>query len=281
MGKIVSVHSFRGGTGKSNITANLAWLLAKRGARVAVLDTDLQSPGVHIVLDVQKDRIIHTLSDFVFGKCELEEAAYDLTRNLGLEGTGGALYLIPSSMKLENITRIISEGYDVAKLNNQLGKLVETLKLDALFIDTHPGMNRETLLTAAVSDALLILIRPDSQDFHGTAVLVEVANRLGVPEVYMIANKVVSGLDHEDVKKKIQDAFHYEVVGVLPLSEEVASLGSRSLFAAKHPSHPFSRELAAVVDRMFGEPAGTAAAARAGAATATGTAPAPTPGKSG
>ncbi|MBI3162227.1 MAG: P-loop NTPase, partial [Chloroflexi bacterium] len=43
MSKIVSVHSFRGGTGKSNTTANLASLLAMDGFRVGVVDTDIAS----------------------------------------------------------------------------------------------------------------------------------------------------------------------------------------------------------------------------------------------
>jgi septum site-determining protein MinD len=46
MSKIISVHSFRGGTGKSNTTANIAALLAMDGARVGVVDTDIAiSPG--------------------------------------------------------------------------------------------------------------------------------------------------------------------------------------------------------------------------------------------
>ena len=110
MGQIISIHSYRGGTGKSNITANLAWMAAKRGHRVAVLDTDLQSPGVHVVFQFDKERLAHTLSDFLFGRCELEEAAYDLTADLGVEETGGAVYLLPSSMNVESIMRILSEG---------------------------------------------------------------------------------------------------------------------------------------------------------------------------
>jgi MinD-like ATPase involved in chromosome partitioning or flagellar assembly len=43
MFKLVAVHSFRGGTGKSNVTANLATLLAWTGKQVGVVDTDLQS----------------------------------------------------------------------------------------------------------------------------------------------------------------------------------------------------------------------------------------------
>jgi MinD-like ATPase involved in chromosome partitioning or flagellar assembly len=47
--RIISIHSFRGGTGKSNTAANLAAVLAADGQRVGVIDTDIQSPGIHIL----------------------------------------------------------------------------------------------------------------------------------------------------------------------------------------------------------------------------------------
>ena len=47
MPAIVSIHSYRGGTGKSNVTANLAVSVAMSGKRVGIVDTDIQSPGVH------------------------------------------------------------------------------------------------------------------------------------------------------------------------------------------------------------------------------------------
>ena len=46
---IIATHSYRGGTGKSNVTANIASELALTGLRVGVVDTDLPSPGVHIL----------------------------------------------------------------------------------------------------------------------------------------------------------------------------------------------------------------------------------------
>ncbi|MFX1564015.1 MAG: P-loop NTPase, partial [Promethearchaeota archaeon] len=49
MGKIVTLHSFRGGTGKSNLTANLAMYAAMKGRNVCVIDTDIQSPGIHVL----------------------------------------------------------------------------------------------------------------------------------------------------------------------------------------------------------------------------------------
>ncbi len=256
MAQIITIHSYRGGTGKSNITANLAYLAARRGLRVAVLDTDLQSPGVHVVLGLDKDRLVYTLTDYLFGKCDLEEAAYDLTGDLDLGvgsggEKGGALFLLPSSMKVEAIVRIVSEGYDVSKLNQHFGQLTRDLELDLMIVDSHPGLNRETMLTTAVSDILLLVIRPDSQDFHGTAVLMEVAGSLGVPRMCMMANKVSARLDADDVVKKIESAFGQRVIGLLPLSDDMAVLGSRGVFAAERPDHPISKELGNALNQLL------------------------------
>jgi MinD-like ATPase involved in chromosome partitioning or flagellar assembly len=250
MVQILTIHSYRGGTGKSNLTANLAYLMARAGRRVAVLDTDLQSPGVHMVLGLPKARLAHTLSDYLFGKCDLEEAAYDMSRDLAIDGPG-ALFLLPSSMTVEAIVRIVSEGYDVGKLNDHFNRLGDDLGLDLLVLDTHPGLNRETMLTTAISDALVVVIRPDTQDFHGTAVLMEVAGRLGVPRIYMVANKVPQRLDPATVERQIANAFGRPVLGLLPLTEELVLLGSRGLFTIEHPDHPISAELARVSERLL------------------------------
>lgn len=250
--KIVSIHSYRGGTGKSNVTANLAWLSARRGKRVAVLDTDLQSPGVHVVLGLAASETTHTLTDYLFGKCEIEETAYDLSGRTGLPSDGnGKLFLLPSSMSVEAILRIVSEGYDVSRLNEQFGELVRALDLDILFLDTHPGLNRETMLSTSVSDALVLVVRPDQQDFHGTAVLMQVAGKLGVPDVLMLANKVPKSLDGDSVRKRVLEAFGHELLGLLELDEDLASLGSGGIFVRKHADHALTAELERVADGLL------------------------------
>ena len=78
MSKIISIHSFRGGTGKSNITANVATIAARRGRRVGIIDTDIQSPGIHVLFGLDEKRIDRTLNDYLWGRCTVEEAAYDV-----------------------------------------------------------------------------------------------------------------------------------------------------------------------------------------------------------
>ncbi|HTJ36478.1 MAG TPA: FxSxx-COOH system tetratricopeptide repeat protein [Dactylosporangium sp.] len=46
-GRIVTFHSFAGGTGRTMAIANVAWILAAAGRRVLVVDWDLESPGLH------------------------------------------------------------------------------------------------------------------------------------------------------------------------------------------------------------------------------------------
>ena len=65
MGKIVSIHSFRGGTGKSNTTANVAAKVAIAGKRVGVIDTDIQSPGIHVLFGLDEESMGNTLNDFL------------------------------------------------------------------------------------------------------------------------------------------------------------------------------------------------------------------------
>ena len=89
MAKIISIHSFRGGTGKSNMTANVSALLAAQGLRVAVVDTDVQSPGIHVLLGVNQEKLSYALNDYLWGRCEIKQAAHDVTDSLdaGLRGS--------------------------------------------------------------------------------------------------------------------------------------------------------------------------------------------------
>jgi len=239
---IVSVHSYRGGTGKSNTTANLAALLAAEGRRVGVIDTDIQSPGIHILFGLEEREIHHSLNDYLWGACQIKEAAFDVTKRLGAD-LPGAVFVIPSSMKAGDIARVLREGYDVSVLRDGFHEAIDALRLDILLIDTHPGINEETLLSIAISDTLLIVLRPDQQDYQGTSVTVEVARKLDVPGLLLIVNKVPALFDAADVRKRVQETYDAPVAAVLPHSDEMMALGSNGIFVLRHPDHPITAAL--------------------------------------
>jgi MinD-like ATPase involved in chromosome partitioning or flagellar assembly len=249
MSKIISIHSFRGGTGKSNTTANVTALLAASGLRIGVIDTDLQSPGIHVLFGVDEEKLTPSLNDYLWGKCEIEEAAQDVTPLLGVP-ISGQIFLVPASMKPGEITRIVNQGYDPGLLSDGFHRLLDELKLDILMVDTHPGLNEETLLSIAVSDALAIIMRPDKQDFQGTSVTVDVARRLDIGRMVLVVNKVPTAFNMADVKTQVESQYNCDVAAVLPHSDEMMTLASSGIFVLRYPNHPITASLKQVAKML-------------------------------
>lgn len=249
MTQIISIHSFRGGTGKSNMVANVAALLASDGKRVGVIDTDIQSPGIHALFGLDQSTIQYTLNDYLWGQCAIEDTAYDVTDNID-PSISGKLFLIPSSIKLAAISRVINEGYNVERLNDGFVDVTQALNLDVLLIDTHPGINEETLFSIALSSILLVILRPDHQDYQGTAVTLEVARSLNVKELVLVVNKVPPQFDFIEMEKLATDTFGCEVVAVLPLADEMINLASDGIFAIQYPDHNLAYIFREIADRL-------------------------------
>lgn len=236
MATIVSVHSFRGGTGKSNTCANLAAVWAEQGRRVGVIDADIQSPGIHVILGVNGDEVSGSLNDFLWHGRDLRDVAMDVTsRQPGV--LAGRLFLIPSSMEPGKITQVLRQGYDAQRLTSGLRQLVDELQLDVLLIDTHPGLNEETLLSLVISHALLIVMRPDKQDYEGTAITARVAQELGVPRILLLVNKAPADLDPQAVARRVEDAYGSRVAAVLPHSDDLMRLASEGILVLRQPRH--------------------------------------------
>lgn len=242
MAKIISIHSFRGGTGKSNTSANIATQLAMTNARVGVIDTDINSPGIHILFNVHEDAIKHSLNDYLWGRCQIEDAALRVTDNIrndpqNKQNVSGEIFLIPSSMNVGEIARILREGYDVTLLSDGYQQIIKALNLDYLVIDTHPGVNEETLLSIAISDYLIIIMRPDHQDYQGTSVTVEVARKLGVKNLMLLVNKAPTSFDLVALKDRIEKTYSATVAAVIPHSDDLMTLGSSGVFSLRNPDH--------------------------------------------
>ncbi|MBN1580461.1 MAG: MinD/ParA family protein [Anaerolineae bacterium] len=248
MAKLLSLHSFRGGTGKSNITANLATVLAMAGKRVGIVDTDIQSPGIHIIFGLGEGRVSRTLNDYLWAKCPIVDAAYDVTPQ---PVTQGKVFLVPSSIRINEISRILHEGYDARRLKDGFRELIRSLSLDYLVIDTHPGLNEETLLSIAISNTLIIILRPDQQDFQGTSVTLEVAKKLGVPNMFLVLNKALPENDSSAYRAQLQDTYDTQVGAVLPMAMEVVRLASGGVFYLSYPKHRFSKEIIGLADSVL------------------------------
>ena len=244
---IVATHSYRGGTGKSNITANLAYEASKKGKIVGVVDSDLPSPGIHILFG--QDDPGTTLNGVLSKKYELNDAIIDVTPND--INNPGKIFLLPGSPKPIDIAKIIKDGFSLEQLIDIYRDFCHVKNLDLLFIDTHPGLNESTLLSITVSDLLIMLLRPDRQDYQGTAVTVDVSKKLCVPEMRFIVNKAINSLDWNQLKMTIEKTYGEECIAVLPQSDEIMKYGGSGLFCNQEPDHDLTIALRSVCESIL------------------------------
>ncbi len=249
MPQIVSLHSFRGGTGKSNTTANLAALLAQQGKHVCVVDTDIQSPGIHVLFGLEGENIHSSLNDFLWHGRAIEDVAIDVTPD-AVKERSGQIYLVPSSIKPGEISRVMREGYDARQLTQGLRRLLTQLKLDYLLIDTHPGLGQETLLSLVISNIVIIVLRPDQQDYEGTGITVRIAQELKVPNILLLVNKTPGSLNPDALAQQVERAYGCKVAAVVPHSDSMMELGSRGLFSLEQPFHPISEQYRHVASQL-------------------------------
>lgn len=237
--RLVVMHSFRGGTGKSTITANLAALLASSGYRVGVVDTDIQAPGVHLQFGRSGTEFDYTFNDLLWGNCTPQQVAVDVTEHLGT-GIIEHLFLIPASINPGHMAQMLSQGYEAQRLTRGMHHIAETLRLDILLIDTHPGLNEEALLSMEHAHASLIVMRPEQPDYEGTGVTVQVARKLQAQTVGLIVNNVPPSVERQAVRSRVEKTFGLPVATVLPHVDELFTFEGNGLFVMQHPEHPFT-----------------------------------------
>ncbi len=253
MARTFAVHSFKGGTGKSTITANLAVALAANGKRVGVMDMDLEGPGLHVIFNVDPTELQFTLNDVLMDAARPEQAAVPMNEKLGL--AKGAVYFSPASVRVSDMLKTLRTGFEIESFSRTLQQLEKAFQLEYLLVDTHPGIENDTLLAMGVCQHLLVVSRIDQQDIFGTGVMVEVARRLEKP-VHLVLNMIPSRVKQADASKlahKIGANFKVDVLGWLPFSEDVMGSLSKSVFILTLPKHDMTarfHQLASTIERL-------------------------------
>jgi MinD-like ATPase involved in chromosome partitioning or flagellar assembly len=248
---IISVQSFKGGTGKSTITANLAVTLAQLGKRVGVVDLDLEGPGLHVIFGVADNDVSATINDVLQHTVPVSQAVLDLTHRLRLQN--GCLLFCPAGHKLDEILRILDRGFNLSTFKNVLEDLGRIYRLDYIFIDSHPGLERDTLLAMALCDNLVLISRVDQQDLFGSGVMTEVAGQLKKP-VVLILNMVPTSVNEKESKRiinRLAELFGLNVLTALPFNSDVLENLSKGVFVLESPKDPLTRRFTEIAEKML------------------------------
>jgi MinD-like ATPase involved in chromosome partitioning or flagellar assembly len=248
MMRCISIHSYRGGTGKSTTTANLAAALVHMGYKVATVDLDLSSPGLHVIFDVQQSALGKTLNDYMYGRCALKDAVMDITGALGL--SNGKLMFVGSSMKPEEISELMKKEVDEAFYKKIAKDMEKEFGLDYLIFDTHPGIVEDTIMAVLASDISLVIMRMDRQDISGTFLLTKILRRMN-KVTYVLLNMVPPELAKmPELTADVSKAIQAPVLTFIPFQDDVLSHRSKGVFLLKHPSHPYSGIMLKVAETL-------------------------------
>jgi chromosome partitioning protein len=179
----IAFHSYKGGTGKTTIAANLAALLAKKGYRVFLLDLDVYAPSLQAYFGKKPNRWIN---DFLNGTAEVGEVVMDVTStveeisssNIKNNKITGKLWVGFCSSKKEEIYKLEGSSGGGKQDSSKIQllrrfillreQLISLHDADYIIIDTSPGIRYWSINALAVADTLFLTLKMGDLDIDGT-----------------------------------------------------------------------------------------------------------------
>src|SRR3954451_4141478 len=166
---VIAVQNFKGGVGKSTVSAHLAQYLAIRGYRVCLIDCDSQGSSTSLFgyvpdLDITEEETLYPF----FRHSEMESLAYAV-RETHWDG----LYLVPANLKLYSAEYELAARVARAEhmLLNRIAEGIASIAdhFDVFILDPPPALGTISLSVMRAANALLVPIPPTVVDFTSTA----------------------------------------------------------------------------------------------------------------
>jgi cellulose biosynthesis protein BcsQ len=215
-GEIVTFYSYKGGTGRSMLLANAAWILACNGKRVLAIDWDLEAPGLHryfapFLLDrdlTSSDGVIDFVIDFSLAALSAPpdaEEPFDASWFLPYANIlryavsldwefpqGGALDFVGAGRQGPSYSTRVN-SYDWQGFYDRFGggTFLEEMKrllkesYDYVLVDSRTGVSDTSgICTLQLPDTLVVCFTLNNQSIEGSAAVaesVEAQRRAGEP----------------------------------------------------------------------------------------------------
>ncbi len=210
-GRVVTVFSPKGGTGKTVISTNLASELAKgMGKRTLLLDLDLQFGDAAILLGLEPEK---TIFDLVVAPGELDSdklAGYTAKHPTGLD-------ILPAPLRPED-AELVTEA--------KLARLLEVARssYDLIVVDTSPFFHGPMLATLDQTDELLLLCSLDVPTLKNVRLSLQTLELLSFPmrKIGIVLNRANSkvGMKEGEVETALEQKVRFRIPSdrAVPLS---------------------------------------------------------------
>lgn len=243
--KLVTFTSGKGGVGKSTFTANIAYLLAKKGLKVCVMDADIGLANLQVLLNVKPNK---TLFDYIDGTCGIDDILIETEyENLVLiAGKSGHQYSNIANSYL--FSRVVN---DVLVLN----------RFDVMIIDTGAGLNDYVQEFLEMSKNIFAITSTDPSALTDVYALIKMLSEMKKQDVmicfnhtksYEIGQTISNSLAALAKKNQISKDFMIKYLGNVSTSTNIQTVARmRKLFVREFPNDVSSSELGLVVDLIM------------------------------
>jgi flagellar biosynthesis protein FlhG len=239
----IAVTSGKGGVGKTQISANMALLLARRGQRVLLVDADLGLASLDLALGVHPHA---DLLSVVRGQCELREILVEAAHGVQL------VPACPGRYEMANL-----QSAERERLYSALRELAT--HFDTLIIDTGAGIGANSVGFAALANEILLVTTPDPtalRDAYAMAKLLH--RRAGVESIQVVANQVSSEAAGLEVYERLQGiarrflSLELEYLGCVPKDDSVPrAIAKGEPYVIGAPRCKAARALESVVNKLI------------------------------
>ena len=177
MGKCISFHSYKGGTGKTTLAANFSYLLASKGYKVYLLDLDFYAPSLYSYFNFEPE---FWINDYLRNKADLDDIMID-SRSLidfKFEGDlsvgfskGGKedIYQLEGSLLNDKEQQIRQFRNFIAMRED----LLVNKEADFIVMDTSPGIRYWSINSIVISDIVLLTLKMGDLDLRGTIKMIK------------------------------------------------------------------------------------------------------------
>ncbi|MDO9533829.1 MAG: AAA family ATPase [Bacillota bacterium] len=245
VGRVIAFSSGKGGVGKSTITINVALALQSLGKRCCIIDVDLGTANVDVLLQLKTP---YNLYDLISGEKEIEDII--------VTGPQGLL-LVPGGSGLDELANL--KEWQFSRLISAFNKLEEAV--DYLLLDTGAGVSRNVTNFLMAADEIVLIAVPEPHAIMDVYSLIKVLTRYEIKSrIKLIVNKVEEEEEAYNVWNTISSVSRefldlpVEYLGLIPYSDTIAlSVKKQEPFLLYNPKHPAAKNFLRITELLTGE----------------------------
>ena len=209
-GKVIAIASGKGGIGKTIFATNLAGVYHHLKKRVLLMDLDLSSGGVNVMLNISNAKTIYNLADDILNNRFKEASDYVCHYSEYID-------ILPSCKDPRQGSKI---DY---KLIEQIVSIYKN-NYDVVILDTNHVPTTYTLEALDLADYILFMITDNLLDLKNSASLLSILEDIKEEGIKVILNNASRNEKNYFSKFDIKSIIHHNIDYILPSSMYISNI---------------------------------------------------------